>query len=102
MERPTQGSGQRPEQSPPTVIRAYADGPLLVRGDFELRDENGEEIDPRRGTIALCRCGHSAAKPFCDGSHTLVLKRRTIRAAADAAAAAPDAADPDAAVPAEP
>jgi CDGSH-type Zn-finger protein len=57
------------------VIRAYPDGPLLVRGDFELRDETGELIDPGRATIALCRCGRSALKPLCDGSHALVKKR---------------------------
>ncbi|WP_432944799.1 CDGSH iron-sulfur domain-containing protein [Kribbella sp. CA-253562] len=54
-----------------TVIRAYPDGPLLVRGDFALLDEDGREITPERGTIALCRCGRSALKPLCDGSHTL-------------------------------
>jgi hypothetical protein len=57
------------------VIQAYADGPLLVRGDFELRDEAGELIDPGRATIALCRCGRSALKPLCDGTHALTKKR---------------------------
>jgi CDGSH-type Zn-finger protein len=55
-----------------SVIRAYPDGPLIVRGDFTLQDENGEEITPGRGTIALCRCGRSALKPLCDGTHSLV------------------------------
>jgi len=64
-----------------TVIRAYPDGPLLVRGDFELQDENGEPVDPRRGTIALCRCDRSARKPFCDGSHALLRRGRAVRAA---------------------
>ncbi|QNE17405.1 CDGSH iron-sulfur domain-containing protein [Kribbella qitaiheensis] len=58
------------------VIRAYQDGPLLVRGAFELRDETGAVIDPGRATIALCRCGRSALKPLCDGSHALAGKRR--------------------------
>ncbi|WP_328333961.1 CDGSH iron-sulfur domain-containing protein [Kribbella sp. NBC_00382] len=57
-------------------IQAYADGPLIVRGNFELRDENGELIDPGRATIALCRCGKSARKPLCDGTHSLIKKRR--------------------------
>ncbi|MFC0624628.1 CDGSH iron-sulfur domain-containing protein [Kribbella deserti] len=56
------------------VIRAYPDGPLLVRGEFELQDENGEPLDPERATIALCRCGRSALKPLCDGSHALTRK----------------------------
>jgi len=64
-----------------TVIRAYEDGPLLVRGDFELLDEQGNRIDPQRGTIALCRCDRSAQKPFCDGSHALVRRGKAARAA---------------------
>jgi CDGSH-type Zn-finger protein len=59
----------------PAVIRAYPDGPLLVRGLFELRDETGAVIDPGRKTVALCRCGRSSLKPLCDGSHTLIKKR---------------------------
>lgn len=66
-----------PERSPDTVIRAYPDGPLLVRGDFQLLDEQGQPIDPQRGTIALCRCGRSGSKPFCDGSHVLARRRRS-------------------------
>ncbi|ALG09932.1 CDGSH iron-sulfur domain-containing protein [Kibdelosporangium phytohabitans] len=53
----------------PAVITPYRDGPLILRGDFELRTQAGERIDPGRATVALCRCGHSAAKPFCDGTH---------------------------------
>jgi CDGSH-type Zn-finger protein len=52
-----------------TTITPYRDGPLIVRGDFRLVDQDGGEIDPGRATIALCRCGRSAIKPFCDGSH---------------------------------
>ena len=55
-----------------TVITPYRDGPLLVRGDFRLQDQDGNAIDPGRGTIALCRCGKSRTRPFCDGSHKLV------------------------------
>jgi CDGSH-type Zn-finger protein len=53
------------------VIRAYPDGPILVRGAFELEDEDGNPIDPGRSTIALCRCGKSGIKPFCDGTHAI-------------------------------
>ncbi|GIE92261.1 CDGSH iron-sulfur domain-containing protein [Actinoplanes regularis] len=52
-----------------STITPYEDGPLIVRGDFELRTPEGEPIDAARGTIALCRCGRSADKPFCDGTH---------------------------------
>ena len=49
----------------------YRDGPLLVRGPVRLEDQDGNEIDVDRGTIALCRCGRSRVRPFCDGSHKL-------------------------------
>lgn len=51
------------------TITPYRDGPLIVRGDFRLVDQDGAEIDPGRRTIALCRCGKSGIKPFCDGTH---------------------------------
>ena len=57
------------ERGSGATITPYRDGPLIVRGDFTLVDQDGAEIDPGRGTIALCRCGKSGIKPFCDGSH---------------------------------
>jgi CDGSH-type Zn-finger protein len=57
------------EQERGATITPYRDGPLIVRGDFRLLDQDGAEIDPGRKTIALCRCGKSGIKPFCDGSH---------------------------------
>ena len=54
------------------TITPYRDGPLIVRGDFRLLDQDGREIDPGRETIALCRCGKSRLRPFCDGTHKLV------------------------------
>ncbi len=53
-------------------ITAYRDGPLLVRGHYRLEDQNGNPIDTGRETIALCRCGKSRMRPFCDGSHKVV------------------------------
>ena len=45
-------------------------GPYLVEGDINLVDAAGKPWDlAGRAKIALCRCGHSANKPFCDGSH---------------------------------
>ncbi|MFS0794676.1 CDGSH iron-sulfur domain-containing protein [Microbacterium sp. 1P10AE] len=55
--------------SEPPRITAYPDGPLLVRGDVDLRDVDGNAIEKRRRTVALCRCGLSTIKPFCDGTH---------------------------------
>jgi CDGSH-type Zn-finger protein len=53
------------------IITPYRDGPLLVRGPFTLRDQDGREIEIDRGTVALCRCGKSRMRPFCDGTHKL-------------------------------
>jgi len=51
------------------TITAYPDGPLLLRGDVDLRTPDGEPIPRTRRTVALCRCGLSTIKPFCDGTH---------------------------------
>ncbi|MDQ3719359.1 MAG: CDGSH iron-sulfur domain-containing protein [Actinomycetota bacterium] len=56
---------------PEVVITPYRDGPLLVRGPFRMLDQNGAEIEVGRETVALCRCGRSRLRPFCDGTHKL-------------------------------
>ena len=53
-------------------ITPYRNGPLIVRGPFVLEDQDGEPIEAGRETIALCRCGKSRMRPFCDGSHKVV------------------------------
>lgn len=60
-------------------ITVYPDGPLIVRGDFVLDEVDGATIATGR-TIALCRCGRSATKPLCDGSHNVVGRRREVAA----------------------
>ena len=55
----------------PVTITPYRDGPLLVRGPVELRDQDGNPIATRAGVIALCRCGKSRQAPFCDSSHKI-------------------------------
>jgi CDGSH-type Zn-finger protein len=53
-----------------TKITVRDDGPLRVEGEFVLVDMEGRSFGlGGRTTIALCRCGHSRNKPFCDGSH---------------------------------
>jgi CDGSH-type Zn-finger protein len=58
--------------SAPARITAYRDGPFLVRGPVEIVDQDGNEIRVDRRTVALCRCGKSRLRPFCDGTHKLV------------------------------
>ncbi|MGB7843174.1 MAG: CDGSH iron-sulfur domain-containing protein [Salinimicrobium sp.] len=53
-----------------TTIKVNNDGSLLIDGDFEIVDRNGKNYDlGGRDKVSLCRCGRSANKPFCDGSH---------------------------------
>ena len=47
-------------------------GPLMVEGDFKLLDADGMELPLPSQRVALCRCGASTRKPFCDGSHNRV------------------------------
>ena len=54
------------------VITPYRDGPLLVRGPVRMTDQDGRPIELGRETIALCRCGKSRMRPFCDGTHKLI------------------------------
>lgn len=60
------------DQLPPVTITPYPDGPYLVRGDFVVQDQEGNELPTERRTIALCRCGRSQMRPFCDGTHKLI------------------------------
>jgi CDGSH-type Zn-finger protein len=53
-------------------LRFYPNGPILVRGAVELVAADGTPIPQRRRVVALCRCGHSALNPLCDGTHKLV------------------------------
>ena len=53
------------------TIVACPDGPLLVRGRVTIVDTDGEPVEQHRRTMALCRCGVSTIKPYCDGSHKL-------------------------------
>lgn len=53
-------------------ITPYRDGPYLIRGPFTLVDQDGNEIEVRRKVIALCRCGRSRTRPFCDGTHKAI------------------------------
>ena len=61
-----------PRAGAPASIVACPNGPLLVRGDFEIVTPDGVPVPRDRETVALCRCGGSAIKPYCDGTHKLM------------------------------
>jgi CDGSH-type Zn-finger protein len=62
----------RPSHAEPVSIMPYRDGPYVVRGEFRVLSQDGEEIPLGRRTVALCRCGKSRMRPFCDGTHRVV------------------------------
>ena len=53
-----------------TKVTVLKNGPVLVKGELEITDADGNEYGlGGKNQVALCRCGHSGVKPFCDGSH---------------------------------
>jgi len=51
-------------------VKVLSNGPLRIEGGVELCDASGNAFGlGGRTAISLCRCGHSANKPFCDGAH---------------------------------
>ncbi|MGE3856224.1 MAG: CDGSH iron-sulfur domain-containing protein [Dehalococcoidia bacterium] len=62
--------GGAPLEAPdhPTTVTAVPNGPLLVRGDLHVVTGDGETL-ARETRLALCRCGASENKPFCDNAH---------------------------------
>ncbi len=53
------------------TITPLDNGPYIVKGGATLVDAEGKEFETKE-TIALCRCGQSSSKPFCDGTHSKV------------------------------
>ena len=54
-------------------IQIRPSGPYLVRGPITLHDSNGNAFDlAGKDAVALCRCGASTTKPFCDGTHSKI------------------------------
>ncbi|MCC7083374.1 MAG: CDGSH iron-sulfur domain-containing protein [Pirellulales bacterium] len=55
----------------PITIRLRPNGPLVIEGEFRLIDHEGNEftLPTHKPVVALCRCGQSQNKPFCDGTH---------------------------------
>jgi uncharacterized Fe-S cluster protein YjdI len=59
---------EAPERPPAVTIEVLQDGPLLVHGPLAVESADGTVARPPDPT-ALCRCGGSANKPYCDGTH---------------------------------
>lgn len=64
--RDGEGDGSAAADQPVTIVCA-TDGPLLVRGPLRVLASDGGTSEGVKG--ALCRCGASSTKPFCDGTH---------------------------------
>lgn len=59
--------------SPTVRIRIRSNGPYVIEtGEVEVVDAQGRVFTSERQPIALCRCGASTRKPFCDGTHARV------------------------------
>jgi uncharacterized Fe-S cluster protein YjdI len=68
-ERPTEVPAMAEAAQPaPTKITALPNGPYIVEGKLVLKDPAGTTIKEGE-RFALCRCGQSVKKPFCDGTH---------------------------------
>ena len=64
-------TSMREEQDLPEIV-ACPNGPLLVRGDVRIVTPDGDPVPRDRRTVALCRCGVSTLKPYCDGTHKAI------------------------------
>jgi uncharacterized Fe-S cluster protein YjdI len=62
------GAAVRAQPSGETSVTVTRNGPLLLRGDIRILDAEGNEVAVLE-KAALCRCGGSSNKPFCDGTH---------------------------------
>jgi uncharacterized Fe-S cluster protein YjdI len=54
-----------------TIVETLENGPLLIYGNISIKDKTGH-ITQKTNVNAFCRCGSSANKPYCDGSHARV------------------------------
>ena len=73
MQRPTFSSVEYPMTDSEFRITVSETGSYKIEGPVPLVDHEGHAIETREGkAFFLCRCGHSANKPFCDGTHNRV------------------------------
>lgn len=65
-------------ESHPDVVLCPG-GPMLLRGEHLVQDDEGNEYRTWRPVSAVCRCGGSGIKPWCDGTHKMMRKNRPSR-----------------------
>lgn len=63
-------TGGEPRQHSDIVL--CPGGPMLLRGDFVVEDDEGRQHRTTRPVSAICRCHKSAQKPWCDGTHQVL------------------------------
>jgi CDGSH-type Zn-finger protein len=65
------------------IVTVRDNGPNRIQGPVTVVDMEGNVVRhvPEGERVALCRCGHSATKPFCDGTHKVIAWQSVIRAA---------------------
>ena len=54
------------------TVKPLQDGPLMIDGDIQVTDAQGNVLPSKGEKTYLCRCGSSANKPYCDGEHKRV------------------------------
>lgn len=64
----TEVAKDKTETDSTTAVEVMRNGPLMVYGNLTVKDSKGAETK-KSNVTAFCRCGASANKPFCDGSH---------------------------------
>ena len=67
------------------TIQTRPNGPYLVQGPIHLVDADGKEFTVSGDRVALCRCGGSTNKPFCDGTHSKIGFQAAAQAVPDSA-----------------
>jgi CDGSH-type Zn-finger protein len=59
---------EKPQLTKPTEVTIQKNGPIMIKGVFRFRDSSGK-ITEGEQELYICRCGGSATKPWCDGTH---------------------------------
>jgi CDGSH-type Zn-finger protein len=74
MSEPVEGAKGPVPGTLPIVIRCRENGPYVIQGEVKVVDHLGQELSlpTDKPLVALCRCGASGNKPFCDGSHKVI------------------------------